>query len=120
DGTRRVFVHTQRLRYGRERRAARLAELERAVDILREENAFDGDLLRRMQRDQLRDPRVNDAQPVGQRAAGGGDAALRHDPQLAAIAIDDAETGAQRAGVQPQYSRRSARRNTGRRTPGDE
>ena len=81
DGARRVLVHAERLRHGGQRRAARLAELERAVGILGEEHAFDGDFLGRVLRDQLRHARMNDAQPVGQRSAGGGDAALRDDAQ---------------------------------------
>ena len=49
DGARRVFVDAERRRHGGERRAARLAELQRAVGVLGEEHAFDGDLLRAVQ-----------------------------------------------------------------------
>ena len=84
DGARRVFVHAERRGHRCERRAARLAELERAVGVLGEEHAFDGDLLRAMQADELGDPGVDDAQPIGERTAGGGDAALRDDGERAA------------------------------------
>ena len=49
DGTRRVFMHTERRGHGRERGAARLPELQRAVGVLGEEHALDRDLLRTVQ-----------------------------------------------------------------------
>ena len=60
-------------------RATGLAQLERTVGVLGHEYAFDGNFLGRMLCDQLRDTRVYQAQSVGQRSAGGGDAALRDD-----------------------------------------
>ena len=109
DGARRVFVNPERRGHGRERRAARLAELERAVGVLGKEHAFDGDLLRAMQADELGDLGVDDAQTIGERAAGGCDAALRDDGERAGGAIDDAIAGTKRAGIEPEDARRSAR-----------
>jgi hypothetical protein len=45
DRARRVLVHAERLRHGRECRTAGLAQLERAVGVLGHEHAFDGDFL---------------------------------------------------------------------------
>ena len=69
DGARRVFVNAQRRGHRCERRAPRLAELECAVGVLGKEHAFDGDLLRAMQADELGDPGVDHAQPIGERTA---------------------------------------------------
>ena len=92
DGARRVFVNAQRRGHGCERRAPRLAEFECAVGVLGEEHAFDGDFLRAVQADQLGDPGVDQAQPIGERTAGGCDAALRDDGERAGRAIDDADS----------------------------
>ncbi len=69
DGARRVFMHAERGGHGSERRSASLAEFQCAVGVLGEEYAFDGDLLRPVQLDQLGDTAVNDAQPIGQGSA---------------------------------------------------
>ncbi len=110
DRARRVLVHAERLRHGRECRTTGLAQLERAVGVLGHEYAFDGNFLWRMLRDQLRDSRMDQAQPVGQRSARGGDAALRDDAQSAGFAVDDAEAGAQASRIETEDARRTTRR----------
>ena len=109
DGAWRVFVNAERGGHGRKRGAARLAELERAVGILGEEHALHGNFLRVVQPYELGDPGVDDAQAIGERAAGGGDATLRDDGESAGRAIDDAIAGAKRTGIETQDARGSAR-----------
>ena len=53
DGARRVFEHRHGLGHGAERRAARMSELQRAVDVAIDEDALDGDLIGLMLFDQL-------------------------------------------------------------------
>ena len=84
------------------RRAARLAQLERAVGVLGEEHALYGNFLRTVLGDEFGDARMDEPQAVGQRSARGGDAPLRDDGQALAVAIDDAVTGTQRARVEAE------------------
>jgi GTP pyrophosphokinase len=113
DRARRVFVHAQRHRNRRESRTARLAELERAIRVLRQKHSLDRDLLGTVRRDQLDDFRVDDAQAIREWSARRGDAALGDDAQGAVIAVDDAETGAQTPRIETQDARGTGRQKTG-------
>src|SRR5256885_1694943 len=95
--------------HGGERGTAGLTELERAVGILREEHALDGDLDRAVRDDELGDPRMDEPQAIGEWPARSRDAALRDDAQRAALAVDDAEAGAQTAGVETEDARTGGR-----------
>jgi hypothetical protein len=52
--------------------------------------------------DELGDARVDDAQAIGQWPARSGDAPLSHDGEAFVGAVDDAEPGAQRAGIEAE------------------
>jgi hypothetical protein len=102
-------MNTERNRHRSERRSARLAEFQCAVGILGQKHSFDGYLLWTVLLDQLRDASMDDAQPVGERSAGGRDATLSDDGERATGAVDDPVTGAQAARVQAENARRRAR-----------
>ena len=97
-----------------------MPELERAVDVLGYEDPLHRDFLRPVHLDQLDDAYLDDSQPLGERSAGGGDAALGDDAHLAALAVDDSETRAQTAGVEPENARGAGRQHARDRRRGSD
>lgn len=99
-GTRSIFVEGRAGLDGRERCAARLAELERAVDIAVDEHALDGNRVRRQRLDDAAHFDVDAAQTLSHRQPIDLDAAGTDVESLRPTTIDDAEAGAARSGIE--------------------
>ncbi len=116
DRTWRVLEQRVAIEHGCECRTARLAELQRRIDIALHEHTLDRDFVRRVTQDQLTDGGVDAAQPIRQRCASHVDAALRDADRVRTDAVDDAKARATRTGIQAKhaitgrrYSRRARR-----------
>jgi hypothetical protein len=92
----RVFDNRQASLDGREHcDAARMTQLERAPDIVRVEQIFDGDAVGAALREKRREPGMNDQQLRGELGGGGrGNRSADHDPMARPVGLDAAVAGA--------------------------
>ena len=98
----RIFTHRQiRRDPGTNGGAARLAKLECRHGIARDEDFLDAHLGRPVLKDYGSDFTLDHAQALGQRTAAGGDRTVRNVVAAAAIAVDYAPAGRDRAGIDP-------------------
>ncbi len=103
DLARRIFEDLHgRGKGAAQRRAARLAELERAVGVAMHEHALDGDLGGRVARDQLANLGVDLLQAPRELHCAGVDGAARDVRGGRPDEVDDAVPGMTRTGIEPQ------------------
>ena len=108
DGPRRVFKDYGINAQGGQRGAARLAELECAVDVLVDEDPLDGDLVGSITFEELADARVDPRHALRERGPLDLDAAVHDTAHVGTTDVDDAEAGAERSRVEPQDAARPA------------
>jgi hypothetical protein len=115
DGPRCVLIHRSALRYrSGQRRAARLPELQGTVGIAMHEHPFDGDLVRRVLGNDCQHLFVDMAQLRSQICTRNAHAATGDMCFANGLAVDQAESHSNGAGVQTKHTTRQRCHRAGR------